>query len=73
MTDFAPLLRPDRGEAARAIHRVDKAGFDGWLAAQPARARAAVEAARFKGKADTLVILPGDGAGEWSAAVGAGS
>ncbi len=71
MTDFAALLRPDRGEAARAIHRVDKTGFDGWLAAQPARARAAVEAARFKGKADSLVILPGDGAGEWSAAVGA--
>ena len=71
MTDFAALLRPDRGEAARTIHRVSPAGFDTWLAAQPARARAAVEAARFKGKADSLVIMPGDAANDWSVAAGA--
>lgn len=70
MTDFASLIAADRGQAARTLTLVAKAGFADWLKGQPPRARAAVEAARFEGKADTLAILPGDGVEEWSVAVG---
>ena len=69
MTDFASLLVADRGQPARTIVRVVRAGFDQWLAAQPARHRAAAMAARFDGAPETLVILPGDGE-DWSVAVG---
>ncbi len=70
MTDFTPLLVPDRGQPARAIARVTRSGFDAWLAAQPPRARMGVEAARFEGKAETLAILPGDAPEAWSVAIG---
>ncbi|WP_420142642.1 leucyl aminopeptidase family protein [Sphingomonas sp.] len=70
MTDFSALLIPDRDQPARLITPVAAADFESWLATQPERARAAVEAARFSGKPDTLVILPGDQAGEWSVAIG---
>ena len=40
MTDFASLLTADRGQSARAIHLVDKEGFDGWLKSRPAEDRA---------------------------------
>ena len=70
MTDFASLLLADRGQAARPITLVSKADFSEWLKAQPARARSAVEAARFEGKADTIAILPGDDPETWSVAVG---
>jgi leucyl aminopeptidase len=71
MTDFAALLQPDRGQPARTLHLVGPAALDGWLAAQPPRARAAVAAARFSAKAGEFALLPGDGAEDWSAAVGA--
>jgi leucyl aminopeptidase len=62
MTDFAPLLQPDRGGPAHAIHLVDKASFEGWLKAQPAARRALLEALRFDGKtAYQFAILPADG------------
>ena len=70
MTDFAPLLLADRGQAARTLHLVDTAGFDGWAASQPERTRTILAAARFKGAADTMVILPGDAADDWSAVAG---
>ncbi|UAK22946.1 leucyl aminopeptidase family protein [Sphingomonas nostoxanthinifaciens] len=70
MTDLAALLAADKGQPARILHRITAAGFEAWLAAQPPRARAAVAAAQFKAKADSLVILPGDGADDWSAAAG---
>jgi len=70
MTDFASLIAADRGQAARFLILVAKADFAAWLKGQPARARAAIEAARFDGKADTLAILPGDAAEGWSVAVG---
>ena len=70
MTDFASLIAADRGQAARIVTLVAKAEFADWLKGQPPRARAAVEAARFEGKPDSLVILPGDAAEEWSVAVG---
>ena len=70
MTDFASLIAADRGQAARFLILVAKADFAAWLKGQPARARAAIDAARFDGKADTLAILPGDAAEDWSVAVG---
>jgi leucyl aminopeptidase len=70
MTDFAALLQPDREQSARSLQVVDAKGFDAWLGSQSARARAAIEAAKFKGKAGEFALLPGDGADDWSAAVG---
>jgi len=70
MTDFASLIAADRGQSARSLSLVPKTAFADWLKGQPPRARAAVEAARFEGRADTLAILPGDSAEEWSVAVG---
>jgi leucyl aminopeptidase len=69
MTDFAALLLPDRGEAAVALHLIDKSGFEAWLKAQPERARRSAEAQGFRGEAHQLAILPGDKA-EWSAVLG---
>jgi leucyl aminopeptidase len=59
MTDFAALLVPDRGQAARPIHLVDKDSFAGWLKKRPAEDRALLDAQRFDGKApDAFAILP---------------
>ncbi len=70
MTDFASLIAADRGQAARGLTLVTRIGFQDWLAGQPPRARSAVEAAKFEGKADTFVILPGDAPDDWSVAIG---
>lgn len=70
MIDLADLIQPDRGQAAHLLHLVDRAGFEDWLKALPERARVAVSAQRFEGKADQIAILPGDSADDWSAAVG---
>ena len=70
MTDFASLLLPDRGQAARGIVLVDKAGFDDWLKTLPPRAKAAVGAARFAAKPGEVVVLPGEAAEGWSVAAG---
>jgi len=70
MTDFASLIAADRGQPARPLHLVPKAGFADWLKGQPPRTRAAVDAARFEAKPDTLAILPGDEAEAWSVAIG---
>jgi leucyl aminopeptidase len=62
MTDFASLLVPDRGQGARPIHLVDKAGFDAWLKKRPAEDRALLEAQRFDGaKPHAFVLLPRGG------------
>jgi leucyl aminopeptidase len=59
MTDFSPLLVPDRGQNARPIHLVDKAGFDTWLKKRPADDRRLLEALRFDAKsAGAFAILP---------------
>jgi leucyl aminopeptidase len=70
MTDFASLIAADRGQPARSLALIAKADFADWLKAQPPRARAAVQAARFEGKADSFAILPGDDAEDWSVAIG---
>jgi len=70
MTDFAPLLAADRGQAARPIHLVDKASFAGWLKGRPAEDRALIEAHRFDGKsAFAFVMLPRGGEFEVVSAV----
>jgi len=59
MTDFPSLIVPDRGQKARPIHLVDKAGFDAWLKKRPADDRRLLEALRFDGKAaHAFAILP---------------
>ena len=67
MSRFADLLQPDRGQPARALHIVAPAEWPAWLAAQPARARAAAAAHGLSGKPGGKAILPGDGADDWSA------
>jgi leucyl aminopeptidase len=59
MTDFASLLVADRGQKARPIHLVDKAGFDAWAKGRPAEDRALLAAHRFDGKKGfAFVLLP---------------
>ncbi len=70
MTDFAPLLQPDRGQPARALHIVDATGFDTWIATQAERTRTLLAAARFKGAADSVAIVPGDGPDDWAVVAG---
>lgn len=67
MTDFAALLKPDRGQSARTIHVVHPDGWDKWLKTQPARVRAVAAAHRLTGKPGDKAILPGDKAEDWSA------
>ena len=37
MQDIAPLLQPDRGQAATPLHLVDKRSFEDWLEVSPAK------------------------------------
>jgi leucyl aminopeptidase len=57
MTDFAALIVPDRGQPARPIHLIDKAGFEDWVKRRPAEDRALLEANRFDGKSEGAVVL----------------
>jgi len=66
MIDFPALLQPDRGQSARLIHIIDSKGFDAWLAAQSARARAAVHAQKLKPIGYANAILPGDDPEDWA-------
>ncbi|QKS00010.1 leucyl aminopeptidase family protein [Sphingomonas sp. CL5.1] len=66
MTDFTPMLQPDRGQPARAIHVVHPDAFADWLAGQPPRVRTAVAAGRVAGKPGERAVLPGEAAEEWS-------
>ena len=70
MTDFEGLLIADTGQPARTLTLVDSAGLAGWLGAAGERARAAVSASGFAGKAGEIVIVGGDAAGDWAALVG---
>src|SRR5919199_6252509 len=67
MSRFTDLLQPDRGQAARAIHVLAPAEWDGWLGTQPPRARAAVAASGLTGKPGDKAFLPGDAPDDWSA------
>ncbi len=66
MTDFTPLLQPDRGGPARALHLVDKDSFPAWAKRQPAARRELLDAARFEGKnAFQYLILPAAQGADW--------
>ncbi len=67
MTDFTPLLAPDRGQPARTLHVVHPDAWDEWLAAQPPRVRSTVAAHALTGKPGNAAILPGEAAEDWSA------
>ena len=67
MIDMAPLLQPDRGQAARSLHLVDQKSFPDWLSNQPTRIRDIVSAQGFKGEGFQLAILAED---KWSAVLG---
>ncbi|MDR6115478.1 MULTISPECIES: leucyl aminopeptidase family protein [unclassified Sphingomonas] len=60
MTDFAPLLQPDRGQSAHAITLLTADGFDGWLGRQPAATRALAAAQRFSAKPNSHILVPQD-------------
>jgi leucyl aminopeptidase len=59
MTDFAPLLQPDRGQTATPIHLVDKNSFEDWAKSRPAEDRTLLSAHRFDGKSGyAFALLP---------------
>ena len=60
MTDFAPLLQPDRSQSAHAITLLTADGFDGWLGRQPAATRALAAAQRFTAKPNSHILVPQD-------------
>jgi leucyl aminopeptidase len=65
-----PLIQPDRGQPAIAIHLVDKDGLEEFLKQRPVPQRAALAAHKFKGDAGSWVIVPdGDG---WAVVAGVG-
>jgi leucyl aminopeptidase len=67
MTDFTPMLQPDRGGPAHPVHLVDKAGFADWLKKQNAARRELLEAGRFEGKTPfQFAILPAAHGHEWA-------
>lgn len=62
MTDFAPLLQPDRGQSARTITLLTPDTFETWLNRQSAATRALATAQRFTAKPGAHVLIPdGDG------------
>lgn len=71
MTDYSALLQPDLGQPARSIRLLDAAALEGWLVTQPGNVRSLVEAHRFSGKAGEVLILPSEGAEDWSVLAGA--
>lgn len=66
MPDLSTLVQPDRGQSARTIHLIDAKGYDAWLAAQPPRHRAAVQAQKLAPSGYSSAILPGDTPDDWS-------
>ena len=63
---LADCLQPDRGQPARTIHLIDKAGHDDWLSGQPERARAALIGQAFKPEPFAHAVVPGDSPDDWS-------
>lgn len=70
VTDFTAMVAVDSAQAARVIVPVTVEALATYLAAAGERAATAVEAAGFTGKAGELVVVPGDGASDWSLLVG---
>ncbi|MDG5748992.1 leucyl aminopeptidase family protein [Qipengyuania sp. XHP0207] len=58
MADKTPLIQPDRGQDAIAIHLVNKDGFAEWAKSLSAGQRAALEAQKFDGSGYQVGIVP---------------
>ncbi|MDP4574546.1 leucyl aminopeptidase family protein [Qipengyuania sp. G39] len=58
MADTTPLIQPDRGQGAIAIHLVNKDGFAEWAKSLSAGQRAALEAQKFDGSGYQVGIIP---------------
>ncbi|MDG5749972.1 leucyl aminopeptidase family protein [Qipengyuania sp. XHP0211] len=58
MADTTPLIQPDRGQDAIAIHLVNKDGFADWAKSLSAGQRAALEAQKFDGSGYQVGIIP---------------
>jgi leucyl aminopeptidase len=66
MTDFAALLQPDRGQAAKTIHVVDSDSFDHWAKSQAESRREMLKAISFDAKSVfQFALLQGKGAGDF--------
>ena len=63
----APLIAADRSQPAHAIEVVAPGDYDGWLSAQPPRARAALAAQGFTGKAGALATILDEQGEGWRA------
>jgi leucyl aminopeptidase len=62
MSKATDLIQPDRGQAATAIHLVNKEGFEAWAKSLAKGQRAALEAQKFTGGGYQVGIVPdGDG------------
>lgn len=72
MTDFERLVTPDHGEEAHQIHLIGTDDFASFVAGLPEVARAAMEAADFRGRADSIALVPQGNGRDWSVAVGLG-
>jgi leucyl aminopeptidase len=70
MTDYAPMLQPDKGQSAHTIHLVNPDGLSDWLKGLPDRERQSVTAQGFAGKEAELAIITGEEADAWSAVIG---
>ena len=58
MADTPELIQPDRGQAAIAIHLVNKEGFAGWAKALSAPQRALLAGQKFEGGGYQVGIVP---------------
>lgn len=65
MTNLSKLLGADKGQSARIIHLVDKASYEGWFKAQPARVRAHLEAQKYRADGFEKAIIPGASDEDW--------
>ena len=58
MTDPTDLIQPDRGQAAIAIHLVNKEGYNAWAKSLSAPQRASLAAQKFEGGGYQVGIVP---------------
>jgi leucyl aminopeptidase len=65
--DFTACLAADQGQPAHIVEVIAPADHDRWLAAQPPRARAALAAQRFAGKAGSVATVMDEQGEGWRA------
>ncbi|WP_341713657.1 leucyl aminopeptidase family protein [Erythrobacter sp.] len=58
MADTVPLIQPDKGQQATAIHLVNREGLAKWVKQLSSGQRAALEAQKFDGGAFQVGIVP---------------